>query len=276
VTQSAELLAQVKATQAAILSRYPSARFLAFWDLDGTLLAGDCSEGFRPGGRQGYSGLVQLGIENGFSRDYRGARGHAKCVADYEWLKENIGAWMAYPFLAQIFAGAGEEELSALAARHFEGTLRRFYLPASRVLFDSMMDCGVEQHILSASAEVFVRGAARSLGIPPQQLHGIRLHSRAGRLTRDLVHPVTFAEGKLEKLHQVVLAMKSEQPQRPVFVLGAFGDNFANDGPFMAYVARQELPVGSAVTVMVNAGIVPNEYKGLFSVARHGMEIAGA
>ena len=37
--------------------------FLAFWDFDGTILKGDCSEGLRQDGKPIYKGMVQLGIE---------------------------------------------------------------------------------------------------------------------------------------------------------------------------------------------------------------------
>jgi len=46
------MLSELRQTRSAILARFPRARFVAFWDLDGTLLHGDCSEGLSVGGRR--------------------------------------------------------------------------------------------------------------------------------------------------------------------------------------------------------------------------------
>jgi phosphoserine phosphatase len=270
--QAASLLVEFQESRTQLLGAFPGARLLAFWDLDGTLLAGDCSEGYTVDGRPVYPGLVQLGIEQGHSLDYQGVRGFERCMADYAWLKERVGPWMAFPFLGQVFAGADEQALSRLAASHFADTLARFYLPASRRIFDGLAAAGIEQHILSASAEIFVRGAAGSLGLPIEQLHGIRLHAPGGRLTRELVYPVTYAEGKLARLHQIIHRARAEDLSRSVLAVGAFGDNFANDGAFMAHVARQAWAAGAPIAVMINAGMVPAEYGGLFRSARHGRE----
>jgi len=276
LTHTPGLLAELIDTRSAILERLPRARLLAFWDLDGTLLAGDCSEGSVEGVRTQFPGLVQLAIERGLSADYRGPRAHERCMGHYAWLREHVGAWMAYPFLAQVFAGADERELLDLAAEHFDSTLSRFYFPSSSRLFEGLADCGIEQHILSASAEIFVRGAAESLGVAPAQLHGIRVRTRCGLLTRDLIHPVTYAAGKLDRMHDIVLKAEAETPERPVFIIGAFGDSYDNDGPFMAHVSRTALPAGRPLAVMVNAGIVPDDYRGLFRSARHTLDGAEA
>ena len=63
---------------------------------------------------------------------------------------------------------------------------------------------------------------------------------------------------------------------RPVFIIGAFGDSYDNDGPFMAHVSRTALPAGRPLAVMVNAGIVPDDYRGLFRSARHTLDGAEA
>jgi len=266
---AAALLAELRALRAELLAIRPEARFFAFWDLDGTLLRGDCSEGLVERDRETYSGLVRLGIERGHSADY-GAEddGYAACREDYAELKGRIGGWLAYPFLLQIFAGTEEAQLAKLAARHFDTTLRKFYFAASREIFDGLAADGVEQHILSASAEVFVRGASASLALPPDRLHGIRVRTVDGRLTRELLHPVTYAEGKTEKLREIVLAAEAEAPGRPVFVLAAFGNSFDTDGAFLAHVVGQSLPAGQPLAVMINAGFAPAAYRRMFRSVR--------
>ena len=116
-----EILVEFRETRAAILARHPRARFLVFWDLDGTILCGDCSEGLQSGGRTHYPGLVQVAIELGLSAAYAGPHAHLRCMSDYAWLRGRIGAWMAYPFLAQVFAGAREEVLLRRGAGPFPG-----------------------------------------------------------------------------------------------------------------------------------------------------------
>lgn len=263
-----ELLAELLELRAALLAMSPGARLFAFWDLDGTLLRGDCSEGLYIAGRELYPGLVRLAIEEGHSPDYgREDNGSQRCRADYRELGERVGAWLAYPFLAQIFFGASEQDLAALAARHFDTTLRKFYFSASRLIFDGLAAAGVEQHILSASAEFFVRGAAASLALPATRLHGIRVRTVEGKLTRELLYPVTCAEGKVSKLIEIVRAAEAETGQ-PGFVLAAFGNSFETDKAFLAHVVRQSLPVGRPLGVMINAGFAPTNYRGLFRSVR--------
>ena len=247
------LLRKIKATSRSLLARYPRARFLVFWDLDGTLLHGDCSEGLSIRGRVVYPGLVQLGIERGFSSAYRGRGAFERAMTDYAFLKERVGPWIAYPFLAQIFAGASAKELGALSRGHFEGVLSGHFYPGAKRLFDGLSALGVEQHVLSASPEIFVRGAASCLGVPAGRLHGIRLRAPRGKLARELAYPVTYAEGKVAKLSLIVKASTTESRGRPVFVLGAFGDSPDNDGPLLAHVSGLALPSGTTVAALVNA-----------------------
>jgi phosphoserine phosphatase len=261
-----ELLAELLDLREAVLALRPRARLLAFWDLDGTLLHGDCSEGLCAGGQELYPGLVRLAIEKGHSPEYSSnLGGYQRWQQDYSQLSERVGCWLAYPFLAQIFAGASEQDLLDLAALHFNSTLSEFYFSASRVIFDGLAQAGVEQHILSASAEFFVRGAALSLGLPPKNLHGIRVKTAEGRLTRELLYPVTYAEGKATKLIEIVQAAEAQSdPDQPVYALAAFGNSFDTDRAFLAHVVRQTLPAGRPMAVMINAGFAPANYRGLF------------
>lgn len=263
------LLAELRTLRAELLAIRPQARFLAFWDLDGTLLHGDCSEGLVEQGREIYPGLVRLAVERGYSSDYAEEHGgYAACRDDYDELAERVGGLLAYPFLVQILAGAEERALAELAERHFETKLRSFYFAASREILEGLAVDGVEQHVLSASAEVFVRGAAASLGLPPERMHGIRVRTEDGRLTRDVLHPVTHAEGKAAKLREVVRAAEAAMPDRPVFVLAAFGNSFDSDGAFMAHVVDRPLPAGRPLAVMINAGFAPGVCSRMFRSVR--------
>ena len=59
----------------------------------------------------------------------------------------------------------------------------------------------MECHIISASPDLFVKGAAQSLGIPAGHIHGIEVRARDDRLTEELIYPVTWNVGKRERLH---------------------------------------------------------------------------
>jgi phosphoserine phosphatase len=263
-----ELLGELRETRAALADQFPGARFLAFWDLDGTILHGDCAEGLTERGRAVYPGLVELAIARGLSHDYPADDGVVACRDDLHVLQKRIGAWLAKPFLAQIFVGAEERVLTELAGAHFAKTLAPHCFAASRRIFDGLAAEGVEQHVLSDAPEFFVRGAAATLGLPPEQLHGIRVRMAAGHLTRELIYPVTFATGKRTRLLEIVRGLKPENPARRVFVLAAFGNSHVADGAFLAQVARETLPAGQPVAMMINGGIAPSEYRRLFRSVR--------
>jgi hypothetical protein len=119
-----------------------------------------------------------------------------------------------------------------------------------------------------------VHGAAGVLGLPPARLHGIRLRVEDGRLTRDVLSPVTFAAGKRQGLLEI-LAPATDLQDRPTFVLAGFGNHFATDGALLQQIGQQPLPVGEPVAVMINAGDPPPEYRGQFRVV-HQAKLVGA
>src|SRR5882757_8621010 len=66
------IVEQIFQTREAILKVSTNAEpvFAAFWDFDGTILKGDCSEGLVIGGKGVYPGLAQVCIEKGLSELY--------------------------------------------------------------------------------------------------------------------------------------------------------------------------------------------------------------
>jgi phosphoserine phosphatase len=240
--------------------------FLAFWDFDGTLLRGDCSEGLVERERTVYAGLAQVGIERGLVATYRRDGGFADFWRDYEYMDRRVGHWLAYPFIPQMFRGARADEVLALAREHFAATLGRHYFASSLHILRGLEAAGVESHVISASFDLFVRGAAATVGLPEERLHGIAVRlDAAGRLTSDIVPPVTWADGKRAKLLQIVAAAHEAHPGAEVHVLAAFGNSYATDGAFLDYTARQPLPGGrTGLAVMINGGAAPGRYRGLF------------
>lgn len=256
-----------KAAAAAEGVTAENAVFVAFWDFDGTLLRGDCTEGLVEQGVPVYAGLAQVCIERGLSAQYpAGPDGFARFWADYRWLDERVGSWLAYPFAGQMLHGAKPDEIRAVAAGHFQHVLASQLYASSLAMLRGLEAAGVRNYVISASIDLFVDGAADCLGLPVDRLHGIELETDgAGRLTTVVRSPVTIGEGKVQKLLQIVARLQAEQPGRRVYVLAAFGNSHGTDGPFLEYTARQPLPGGRhGLAVMINGGEPPARYAGLF------------
>jgi phosphoserine phosphatase len=266
---ASEWTRDVVATREAILaqrgSRPGSVVFLAFWDFDGTILRGDCSEGLQQNNRWVYPGLAQRCIEAGLSRLYPAHGDFERFWSDYRTLDQRVGHWLAYPFIPQMLAGARAEDVRALAREHFQGTLAADYFASSVAVFGALEDAGIENHVISASADIFVKAAATTLHVPEERFHGIRVRiDTAGRLTHELEYPVTWSEGKLARLLQIVAEVHARAPATDVVVLAAFGNSYSTDGPFLEYVARQTLPAGRPVVGMINGGPAPERYRAVF------------
>lgn len=242
--------------------------FVAFWDFDGTLLHGDCSEGLTEAGTLVYPGLAQICVEQGLSRQYPPGD-FARLWDDYQTLDRRIGHWLAYPYLPQMLHGARAADVRAAAAAHFERTLSPHYFTSSLQILRGLEAAGIKNYVISASADVFVDGAATTVGLPIERLHGIEQHVDAeGHLTTELIAPVTYGEGKLQKLLQLVAQLHATTPGRQVLVLAAFGNSYGTDGPFLEYVARQTLPGGvRPIVLMINGGEPPARYLDLFNRA---------
>jgi phosphoserine phosphatase len=266
---SDQVVSRILATRQAILDQAGGNDasdyvFLSFWDFDGTILKGDCSEGLSADGTTVYDGLAQRCIEAGLSSIYPALDGYQDFVRDYTHMDHVIGRWMAYPFVGQMLRGAAVSEIQELAGRHFQNVLQKFYFRSSIEMLESLEAAGVECHILSASIDLFVDTAAPTLNLPLERFNGIELQVENGRVTEQLVYPVTWAEGKTRKLQAIVRRMKKNHPGKKFFVIAAFGNSYGTDGPFMKHVASLKLPAGKPISVMINGGAPPEEYRDLF------------
>jgi phosphoserine phosphatase len=249
--------------------------FLAFWDFDGTILKGDCSEGFEDNGHLAYKGLAQLLIESGYSKLYPSKDGTTEFLNDYHHM-ESLGKWLAYPYVLQIFRGAAYSDIEALSKNYFETVLRQYYFSASLEILKALEKNEIKSYVLSASAEMFVKASASTLGLPEERFHGIKQKIKNDRLTEEIVYPITWSEGKVEKLNQIVDEVSKQNPDKKVVILAAFGNSYTTDGPFMQYVKMQKLPNAAKPTVvMINGGETPATYKNLF-IKVNQSEILGA
>lgn len=249
--------------------------FLCFWDFDGTILKGDCTEGLEENGSQIYKGLAQVTIEKNQSKIYKTPSQVDSFLNDYHRL-EDIGKWLAYPFAPQMLRGADVKDIRKLSGNHFEKILSKYYFKSSIKIMKALEDQDIECHIMSASAEVFVKGAAPTLGLPLKRFNGIELKIENDILTEKLIYPVTWSDGKTKKLISIVEAIKCRHTGKQVFILAAFGNSYGTDGPFMKYVATQPLPKGKPVAVMINGGNkTPDEYQGLFMQVEQALTVKG-
>ena len=235
--------------------------FLAFWDFDGTILKGDCSEGLNE--PNGFKGLMELGVLNGYSAEFKGESG-----VDAFWKKyremESVDKKEAYLYLPRLFSGTKEEKIVNLAKEHFNSVIRNFYFPSSIQILEQLKANGIDSYILSASAHFFIKGSAGTLPIDANHMFGIEMKILDGVITLEEIEPVTYAEGKTEKLKLIVNSLMQDEKTAQVFILAGFGNSFHTDGPFLQYIAEQRLLAGNPTTVMINGGNAPEEYDGIF------------
>lgn len=236
----------------------PDARFITVWDFDGTIIKGDCTEGLA--GPGGYRGLAQEAVTAGFSTAYD-PTAYPRFLANYERMKER-DYQAACLMIPAAFAGARYDDLLGLSRRHFTQVLRHHYFASSRAILDALADKGIETVIISASPDFFVKGAAETLPLPAERIHGITMAVEGGRVTAKPRGVVTYAGGKTMKIHEIVAALVRTTPH--VYVLAGFGNSYHTDGPFLAWIAGQRLPAGTPLAVMINGGDEPQEYRGRF------------
>ena len=249
---AAGIVAQILDNAAKIKAADPKAVPMAFWDFDGTIIKGDISEGvdFIDGKLTPlYKGLVQLTIEAGLNSVYPAKGGWEQYwEKDYLHLRDDIGRWLAWPFNAQMYYGQSAAELDAFCRGECEKIYRKWYFTSSVAMLRALEKAGVENYIVSASPEIFVRSAAPSLDLPVERFRGIRVQIACGRITSQIIYPIPDGEGKVENVRDIVLA-------RPHGVaVAAFGNSYSTDGAFLRYVATQpSLPGGAKGTaVMIN------------------------
>lgn len=119
---------------------------------------------------------------------------------------------VGYPYAAQAMAGLSETRVKALAAEFF-ATFQHNIYPAQQRLIQALQTAGAQVWIVSASNQWIVEAAAPVLGVPVNQVVGIRLAVNAGLLSDKVIAPVTYRQGK-------VTAIDTYIGQQPVLVAG--------------------------------------------------------
>ena len=264
------IVSEIRANVAKLKAAAPDSRPMAFWDFDGTIIRGDCTEGLVENDRVVYRGLAAETILAGLSPVYSGEAGLRQFEADYPRLCA-IGRWLGYPFVAQIYDGVEAERIDAFCKRKFTEVYAAWYFSASMEMLGELERAGVENYVVSASPEVYVRNAADTLGLPRERIVAIRVEIDGGRMTTRVVHPVPYGPGKVENVRRLVLA-------RPHGVaVAGFGNSYSTDGAFLKYIADQRLPGGAkGVSVMINGGKPKPGYEGCFRLVNQVKVRGGA
>ena len=263
------VVAEILANVAKLKAASPEAKPMAFWDFDGTIIKGDISKGLEEDGQKMFAGLIEESILAGLSSVYKGEEGwHQYRDVDYPRMYA-IGRWLAWPYNAQIYAGAESETLDRFCAAKVDAVYRKWYFASSVAIWQALERAGVENYVVSASPEVFVRNTAQSLGVPRSRMRAIRVDEDGGRLTTRVVYPVPYGEGKVESVRQLVLA-------RPNGVaVAGFGNSYSTDGAFLRYIVSQPLPGGAkGLAMMINGGSEMPGFAGLFKLVNQA-EVCG-
>ena len=258
-THADEVVATILGNVAKLKSARPDAVPMAFWDFDGTIIKGDVSEGLEEDGVQKFKGLIEETILAGLSPVYKGPEGWIRYRdRDYPRMKE-IGRWLAWPYNGQIYRGVSAAKLDDFCLRKYDEVYRHWYFASSIKIMQALEKAGVENYVVSASPEIFVRNADKSLGLPRERLRAIRIAIDAGYMTTRIIYPVPYDHGKVENVRELVLA-------RPHGVaVAGFGNSYSTDGEFLKYIVTQSLPGGAkGFALMINGGPERDGYKGLF------------
>ena len=237
--------------------------FITVWDFDGTILKGDTSEGLIEREKVIFQGLLREGIEAGLSSRYPGPAHQEKFWRDYREMEKESPV-KAYGYLVQMFAGTDVKVLGKLARTYFTTTLEKYYFTSSLKIFNALKTAGVEPYIVSAAPDVFVSEAGPGLSLRPDQIHGVEGEIKDGKLTDRLIEPITYHQGKTEKLKQIIVDLKKRPGVKEVYVLAGFGNSYHTDAHFLSYIEALPLPGGKPLTLMINGGEAPPQYNGRF------------
>ena len=228
-------------------------RYAAFFDFDGTIIKGDITEGDK----ELYVGLAEKAVKEGLARDYAGDDGFLALTAKYEELLAQSHE-KAYVFVAEQFANLGNEQkrrLRKLVTEHFQSTLYKHIFVSSLTYINELSKAGIDVYIVSASPEVFVKGAVTCLPqIPLRNMSGI--NRQRNEKKRLLCPIVNYGQGKILRIRHLI----SQLPEKAIAIAG-FGNSWSTDGPFLKWIRNE-----GGISVMINGGKKPNDTKGIWLV----------
>ena len=237
--------------------------FVSFWDFDGTILKGDCSEGYRVDDKVVYKGLIEIAIDRGYSREYRPGQ-FESFWKEYMRIDTQEGHLQSIKFIPRIFAGTDIHDMLQLSENHMSNELSGYYFASSMDIIRYLQHEGILIYVVSASPDFFVKGSAKSLKVQMEHFYGVKTKIIKGKITTDIQEPVTYAEGKTKTVQHIIENIKTMHNTSHVYTIAGFGNSYHTDGEFLKWIASQSLPAGKANTIMINGGDEPAKYRGLF------------
>ena len=220
-------------------------------------------------GKQLYKGLIEETILAGLSSVYKGEMGWNQYNdVDYPRMNE-IGRWLAWPYNAQIYGGVPVANLDAFCSQKVAEVYCKWYFASSVAIWQALEKAGVENYVVSASPEIFVRNTAESLGVTRGRTRAIRVEIDGGRMSTKVIHPVPFGEGKVENVRRLVLSRENG------VAIAGFGNSYSTDGYFLRYIVTQHLPGGAkGFALMINGGKEKPGFEGLFKLVEQDETVA--
>lgn len=157
------------------------------FDADGTLWSGDIGEDF----------LRELQVKKRLVAPAR-----PDTYAHYEGLFASDPP-AAFAFCVQSMKGLRVEDVERWSLELFESRYRSRIFPGMRKLLDLFQSAAVGVSLVSASNAVTVRTAARALGLDPKLVLAVEgAVDGQGRLTGEVIPPVTCSAGKVEAIRK--------------------------------------------------------------------------
>lgn len=248
--------------------------FISFWDFDGTILKGDCSEGYRADNRVVYKGLIEICIDRGYSSQYRPGQ-FESFWEKYMNIDKNQGHYQSIVFIPRTFAGADIHDILKLSEKQMKEVYSEYFFTSSMDIMRYLQHEGIRVYVVSASPDFFVKGAAKSLKVQMEHFYGVKVKTDKGEITREIQQPVTYAEGKTKTIQNILDEIKNRHKTQHVYPIAGFGNSYHTDGDFLKWIASRSLPAGKAVTLMINGGETPSTYRGIFSEVQQSEVVSG-
>jgi phosphoserine phosphatase len=194
-----------------------------FWDLDGTILKGDITEGLAAQGDDlGYKGLADLVIEAGFLEGYSGLKGVAQFRHEYAH-RSNVHELPSFAWLGQRFLQIQESRMAELQSfcRQWIGAVYKHYVfQFSWQMMQYLQEKQLRQFIISASPHIFLTELYTILPVNKEDIYGLYKPSEK------LSFPLQYGVGKAARVRSLV----ETGAIVPAF---ACGNHWASDGSMM-------------------------------------------
>jgi phosphoserine phosphatase len=198
----------------------------AFWDLDGTIINGDITEGRHLGLDSDYSGLFERAVLQGLIPQFKGNKGLKEFRAQYYNQKTIEKSYVYIAVCLDKLQAPEKEVLKSFVKASMRDHFGQYLYDFSKELICEFEQLGVLNHVISASPHLFVQELAEILPIPQERLFGIDYHLIVSGKDPIIHH----GKGKVERLEFIVEQAPRYKKIVPVF---AAGNSLISDGPMI-------------------------------------------